>query len=354
MSAFSLPKRPRGRPTAAQNARFDLDLAAWCAAILEINSTLDFRVSSRGWCYILEEKGGLLKGDFDVAQTRINDCRKSGLLPLDICCDDEGRAPDGLEYLDVADVEQEVTNVLDYVANAHHHYNPISFWEAQPKYVEMATEKIDLKSLFSRECNPYHLLISNNSGWNDINSRAAMMRRFANWEAKGKQFVLIYCGDHDPGGLQISGFIHSNFNDLTGAVGWSPDNLIIERFGLDYDFIIAQGLTWIATVRAIERTLRSHGLDWHDIASALATSPSRVPREGASLWCYLDSEERLQCLAELASEPVLNHWSRSFVNSISAQIISGFRLSPKQLGCIDKIPAAAWRRGVRPDARRRA
>jgi hypothetical protein len=72
-----------------------------------------------------------------------------------------------------------------------------------------------------------------------------MMRRFANWEAKGKQCVLIYCGDHDPGGLQISGFIRSNFNDLIGAVGWSPEHLIIERFGLDHDFIIAQGLTWI-------------------------------------------------------------------------------------------------------------
>ena len=46
--ALALPKRSRGRPTAAQNSRFDLDLAAWCAAILEINSTLDFRVSSRG------------------------------------------------------------------------------------------------------------------------------------------------------------------------------------------------------------------------------------------------------------------------------------------------------------------
>jgi hypothetical protein len=245
MNALSLPKRLKGRPTAAQNARFDLDLAAWCAGILEINSTLDFRVSSRGWCYILEEKGGLLKGDFDVAQARINDCRKSGLLPLDICCDDDGRAADGLEDLDVADVEQEATNVVNYVANAHHHYDPISFWETQPKYVEMATEKIDLKSLFSRECRPYHLPISNISGWNDINSRATMMRRFAYWEAKGKQCVLLYCGDHDPGGLQISGFLRSNFDDLTGAVGWSPQHLIIERFGLDYDFIVAQGLTWI-------------------------------------------------------------------------------------------------------------
>ena len=179
MTALSLPKRPKGRPRAAQNARFDLDLAAWCAGILEINSTLDFRVSSRGWCYILEEKGGLLKGDFDVAQKRINACRKSGLLPLDICCDDDGRAADGLEYLDVADVEKMAAHLLGYVAGAHRSYDPISFWGTQPKYIEMATEKIDLKSLFSRECRPYHLPITNFSGWTDINSRAAMMKRFA-------------------------------------------------------------------------------------------------------------------------------------------------------------------------------
>ncbi|PNE10942.1 MAG: hypothetical protein CR217_11565 [Beijerinckiaceae bacterium] len=245
MTALSLPKRPKGRPRAAQNACFDLDLAAWCAGILEINSTLDFRISSRGWCYILEEKGGLLKGDFDVAQKRINACRKSGLLPLDICCDDDGRAADGLEYLDVADVEKMATHLLRYVTGAHRSYDPISFWETQPKYIEMATEKIDLKSLFSRECRPYHLPITNFSGWTDINSRAAMMKRFAYWETRGKECVLLYCGDHDPGGLHISEFICSNFADLTGAVGWSPEHLIIERFGLDYDFIVAQGLTWI-------------------------------------------------------------------------------------------------------------
>ena len=245
MTALSLPKRPKGRPRAAQNACFDLDLAAWCAGILEINSTLDFRISSRGWCYILEEKGGLLKGDFDVAQKRINACRKSGLLPLDVCCDDDGRAADGLEYLDGADVEKMATHLLGYVAGAHRSYDPISFWETQPKYIEMATEKIDLKSLFSRECRPYHLPITNFSGWTDINSRAAMMKRFAYWETRGKECVLLYCGDHDPGGLHISEFICSNFTDLTGAVGWSPEHLIIERFGLDYDFIVAQGLTWI-------------------------------------------------------------------------------------------------------------
>jgi hypothetical protein len=245
MSDLALPKMARGRPTPAAKAKFADDLAAWCDGITEINSRLDFRVSSRGWCYILEDKGGLLKGDFAAAQLLINDCRKSGLLPLDICSTDEGRAADGIRTLDLADMGTTADDILERVTYAHEYYEPISFWDTQDKYVEMVTEKIDLKSLFSSMCYQYHIPITNSSGWNDINSRAAIMKRFAAWEAKGKQCVLLYCGDHDPGGLQISGFIRSNYDDLTNAVGWSPRNLIIERFGLDYDFIVAQGLTWI-------------------------------------------------------------------------------------------------------------
>jgi len=71
------------------------------------------------------------------------------------------------------------------------------------------------------------------------------MRRFKKWEARGKQCILLYAGDHDPGGLAISDFLRSNIEELAKAVDWSPDNLIIDRFGLDYDFIEANGLTWI-------------------------------------------------------------------------------------------------------------
>jgi hypothetical protein len=196
----------------------------WCGGIKEINSGLDFRVSSRGWCYVLEELGSLLKGDFDVAQSLINDCRKSGRLPLNICSDDDGRAPEGLEVIDDDDVEDEAAFILDYVLRAQNDFNPFSFWDYQDKYIEILTEKVDLKSLFSRICRQYHIPITNSSGWNDINSRAALMKRFVHWEAKGKECVLLYCGDHDPGGLHISEFLRSNFEDLADAVGWSPEH----------------------------------------------------------------------------------------------------------------------------------
>lgn len=125
---------------------------------------------------------------------------------------------------------------------------------------------------------------------------------------------------------------------------------MIPRLGSPFDHEV------VATARAIERVLKSKKLDWHDFSAAVSAQepPARGHREaahdGAPLWRFLDCEERLQWLAALASEPMLNQWSRSFVTSIAAQIRSGCRLSPKQLECVDRILATAWRRGVRPDA----
>jgi len=44
------------------------------------------------------------------------------------------------------------------------------------------------------------------------------MRRFKQWEARGKRPVLLYCGDHDPGGLLISDSLRSNIAELAKAV----------------------------------------------------------------------------------------------------------------------------------------
>ena len=79
---IKLPRRGRGRPSPSADAIYRANVASWCALILEINSSMDFSVGARGWCYILENRNALRKGDFDVAEKLITDCRKSGLLPL--------------------------------------------------------------------------------------------------------------------------------------------------------------------------------------------------------------------------------------------------------------------------------
>jgi hypothetical protein len=241
---IEFPWRGRGRQSAEAEARYEEQLQAFCAAILEINSSLDFQVSARGWCYILEEYG-LNKGDFDKAQTLMAQCRKDGLLPLNIVAEDSAREFINVEDIDSTSFEEEAEVILDYVKQAHHHYTPMSFWENQEFFVQMLVEKIDLKSLFAKVCTKYHIPIANTRGWADINSRAAMMERFAEWEEEGKRCVLLYCGDHDPGGLQISEYLRSNLWELTEAVDYMPSDLVIDRFGLNYDFIIENNLTWI-------------------------------------------------------------------------------------------------------------
>ena len=109
----------------------------------------------------------------------------------------------------------------------------------------MLVEKVDLKSLFSPVCAEFYVPIANAGGWPDIGVRAEIMGRFSYWEQRGKRPVLLYCGDHDPGGLAIGESYHKLFADLGRAVGWWPDNLIIERFGLNFDFIERHRLSWI-------------------------------------------------------------------------------------------------------------
>jgi hypothetical protein len=239
-----LPVRTKGRPTTVSNARYEAKLATCAATIKEIRSRLEFAPSSRGWCYVLEGEGLITKGEFDTAQRVINDLRKGGLLPLDICSEDQRRAADGVERLD-DDIPDEIDAWIKALTEAPDSYAPISFWDDQEYYIELAVEKVDLKHLFAPICQEFRIPVQNIAGWADLHSRAAMMRRFDEHEAEGRQPVMIYCGDHDPGGLNISKFLRSNLEELSDAVGWHPDNLIIDRFGLDYDFIEQLGLTWI-------------------------------------------------------------------------------------------------------------
>lgn len=240
-----LPRRQRGRQSAAKEAIYQTELAEFCELILQIRSTMDFDVGSRGWCYILE-RHGLSKGDFGAAQNVITQARKQGLLPLDICDEDASRVTIGLEQVDSNTVEQEVESWIDYLRNrVHENYMPISFFEDLDVYVEVAVEKLDLRNLFEPVCAEFKVPVTNFKGWSDLNSRAAMMERFKHWERKGKHCVLLLCGDHDPGGLHITENMRKNLFDLKRAVDWSPANLVINRFGLNADFIDTNGLTWI-------------------------------------------------------------------------------------------------------------
>jgi len=160
-----LPHLPRGRPNGAAKAAYQTALTEFCDRILQIRSRLDFEVGTRGWCYLLEGERVIDKGEFDTCEQLITYCRKDGNLPLDICAEDGKRAVEGLEDLDEPNVETRADDIFRYIHNAHSYYEPISFWDDLDVYVETATEKSDLKSLFSRVTQSFHVPIQNVGGW---------------------------------------------------------------------------------------------------------------------------------------------------------------------------------------------
>lgn len=160
---IELPRRRRGHQGAGAKAEYAEQLGAFCQAILQIRSTLDFDVSARGWCYLLEEHG-LTKGDFDKAQALIADCRKQGLLPLGIVAEDVAREFENVERIDFTSATEEAEDIIETAHSAFLDYTPLGFWEDQPYYLQMLVEKVDLKNLFGPICRKFHIPIANARG----------------------------------------------------------------------------------------------------------------------------------------------------------------------------------------------
>lgn len=216
----------------------------------QLSNKIGFKVSSRGWGYIMEQAGYITKDQFDKVANAINDCRKEGFLPVDFVAEEASRAFSGVEKPDTRSLESVLGWMLKDVLEGAKYFEP-DWWDGEKYYIQMVVEKIDLVTLFSPVCKKYHIPIANAKGWSSISQRAEYARRFKEAEDMGLKCVLLYCGDHDPDGLRISETLRSNIEDVKniywsdGEQGYDPENLIIDRFGLNYDFIIENSFTWI-------------------------------------------------------------------------------------------------------------
>ena len=180
---LSLPEIRSCPKSAEERARDHAAIERWCDAIIEIWRG---RLPSRHPRVVLSlgaarpRQGGFRqsgKAARQISQGRVPAAQFLSLLTMRV-------PPLGLEDIDDTTPREEAARVASYVESAHLHYHPISFWENQETYIEMAVEKASLRSLFESECEPYHLPIFNTKGSWDLLSRAALLRRFAGWQAR--------------------------------------------------------------------------------------------------------------------------------------------------------------------------
>jgi len=213
--------------------------------------TSTIKYSSRGWCYLLEGLGKIHKGEFGACQTAINNCRKIGLLPVDFVAQDQDQTrhfkgiheackPD--EQL--SQLKKDVSEMLLSLPS-----KTTDYWVGEEYYLMMCVEKGDLLNLFKPICDKYHIPIVSSKGWAPILLRSHIATLSQKAEANGLKPVLLLFYDHDPAGLKISRTFRKNLRDCERGFGWSPEGLIIERFGLNAEDIEKYGLMWIENLR---------------------------------------------------------------------------------------------------------
>lgn len=238
-------KIPLGRGKKLQE-----EMTVFASNLKELGLKIGMRVSSRGWCYQLEGFRLINKSEFDLVERSINKCRKVGLLPIDFIAEEEGRRFSGVEHPEDRTPIEYIEGYLKATLECENWYTP-DWWDGEKYYIQMLVEKIDLKNLWEPICRQYHVPIATSRGWSSMLQRAEYAKRYQEAEEKGLKCVLLYCGDHDPDGLRISEFLRKNLHDLQlivwedGTCGYDPTDLIIDPFGLKYDFIEANNLTWI-------------------------------------------------------------------------------------------------------------
>ena len=250
---IELPGDFRGRQTPERQRERRDAFKRFAAQLQALQWTVDFKMSARGWAYILEQHG-LTKDQFDLAEGRINTARKEGYLPLDFTASDEARGPQGS---DGTGCDYPVEEELDFIWRAHlqgsiESYAPVRWIDYQPYYIEVGVEKVDLVGLFLPVAREFRTMVSNFKGDTDINSKSGLLLRFQEARERGQTPVLLLCGDHDPKGLAISAYMRKQFHDLVGAwfedgtyLTLAPEDIVIERFGLNFDFIQKHGLSTI-------------------------------------------------------------------------------------------------------------
>jgi hypothetical protein len=120
---------------------------------------------------------------------------------------------------------------------------------------------------------------------------------------------------------------------------------MIPRLGSPFDHEV------VATARAIERTLKPLGFDWHDVAAAMT---AQAP---PTQWDYEpkrhesgDAQQMRAWLTAISREDWLNAWTARFVaDLLRRSSLDG--LTGKQAACVNRIVRQAYDRGVRVDRR---
>ena len=118
------------------------------------------------------------------------------------------------------------TAILETAASQYR----VDRWEGQDHHVEVWCEKDALSSVIEPVCNRYHVRFLANRGYSSSTAMYDAARRFRAAIEEDREPVVIYLGDHDPSGIDMSRDVRDRLELMT--FGWGAT---VERLALNMD-----------------------------------------------------------------------------------------------------------------------
>ena len=108
-------------------------------------------------------------------------------------------------------------------------------WEGQSNYIEIWVEKEALAGVLSPITADYHLVLMANKGYSSASAMKESADRIKHW-SKSKKPTVIYVGDHDPSGNQMTVDIFKRLMEFG-----CPANLDVRKVALTWEQIQRNG-----------------------------------------------------------------------------------------------------------------
>lgn len=94
-------------------------------------------------------------------------------------------------------------NPANFIENVAPQYR-FDLWEDQPNYVEVMVEKQALEGVLQPVCRSLDIPFTANKGYSSSSAMYEASKRFIDRAQKDKTLYVIYLGDHDPSGIDMS------------------------------------------------------------------------------------------------------------------------------------------------------
>ena len=123
-------------------------------------------------------------------------------------------------------------NPADILSAAASSYR-LDRWQGQPHHVEVWCEKDALSGVIEPVCRRYHVRFLANRGYSSSTAMYDAAKRFEDAWDLDRSTVVIYLGDHDPSGLDMTRDVADRLHTMTHGL-----EIQVQRLALNHDQVL--------------------------------------------------------------------------------------------------------------------